>query len=30
MKKNRFNEAQIINILKEYEAGVSAIDLSRQ
>lgn len=30
MKKKRFNESQILNVLKEYEAGVSAIDLSRK
>lgn len=30
MKKKRFNEIQIINILKEYAAGVSAVDLARK
>ena len=30
MKKKRFNEVQVLNILKEYEAGMSAIDLSRK
>ena len=30
MKKKRFNEIQILNVLKEYEAGVSATDLSRK
>ena len=30
MKKKRFNEAQILNILKEYESGISAVDLSRK
>jgi putative transposase len=30
MKKKRFNETQIINILKEHEAGMSAIDLARK
>lgn len=30
MKKKRFNEIQILNILKEYEAGISAIDLARK
>ena len=30
MKKKRFNEAQVLNVLKEYESGVSAIDLSRK
>lgn len=30
MKKKRFNEKQIIHILKEYAAGISAVDLSRK
>lgn len=30
MKKKRFKEAQILNVLKEYESGVPAVDLSRQ
>ena len=30
MKKKRFNENQILSILKEYEAGLSAVDLSRK
>lgn len=30
MKKKRFNEIQIINVLKEYEAGVPAVDLARK
>ena len=30
MKKKRFNEVQILNVLKEHEAGVSAVDLSRK
>lgn len=30
MKKKRFNESQILNVLKEYESGVSAVDLSRK
>lgn len=30
MKKKRFNEAQVLNVLKEYESGVSTIDLSRK
>ena len=30
MKTNRFSEEQIIGILKEHEAGVSAADLSRR
>ena len=28
MKKKRFNEVQILNVSKEHEAGISAIDLS--
>jgi putative transposase len=30
MKKKRFNEIQIINVLKEYEAGIPIMDLSRK
>ena len=30
MKKKRFNEVQIINILKEYGAGIPAVDLARK
>lgn len=30
MKKKRFNEVQILNILKAYQAGIAAVDLSRQ
>ena len=30
MKKKRLNEIQILNVLKEYEAGVPATDLSRK
>lgn len=30
MKRKRFTEEQIIGILKEHEAGVSATDLSRK
>ena len=30
MKRTRFSESQIVNILKEAEAGVSLEDLSRQ
>lgn len=30
MKKKRFNETQIINVLKEYEAGVPAVELARK
>lgn len=30
MKKKRFSEEQILSILKEYEAGLSASELSRK
>lgn len=30
MKKKRFNEAQILNVLKAYESGVPAVELSRK
>src|ERR1700760_3458346 len=30
MKKKRFNEIQIINVLKEYAAGIPAVDLARK
>ena len=30
MKKSKFSESQIVNILKEAETGVSLEDLSRQ
>ncbi len=30
MKRNRFSEEQIIEILKEHEAGVSVADLCRK
>jgi len=30
MKKKRFNEVQILNVLKEYESGISITDLSRK
>lgn len=30
MKKSRFTEAQIFNILKEYDAGKNAQDISRE
>jgi putative transposase len=30
MKKKRFNETQIITMLKEHEAGMSAAELSRK
>jgi putative transposase len=30
MKKSKFSESQIVNILKEAEAGVTVEDLSRQ
>lgn len=30
MRKKRFNEVQIIGVLKEYEAGVAVPDLSRK
>ena len=30
MKKKRFNEIQIIHVLKEYEMGIPAADLARK
>lgn len=30
MKKTRFTEAQILGVLKELEAGISVVDLSRK
>lgn len=30
MKKKRFNEIQILSVLKEYEAGIPAVDLARK
>lgn len=30
MKKKRFTEAQIFNILKEFDAGKNIMDLSRE
>ncbi len=30
MKKTRFTEAQIISILKEYDAGKNVLDLTRE
>ncbi|QFT62694.1 Transposase [Roseivivax sp. THAF30] len=30
MKRSRFSEAQIIGILKEHQAGISALDLCRR
>ena len=30
MRKKRFNESQIIGVLKEYESGLSASELSRK
>ena len=30
MKKKRFTEAQILNILKEFDAGKNIMDLSRE
>lgn len=30
MKKKRFNENQIISVLKEHEAGIPAADLARK
>ena len=30
MKKKRFNEAQILTVIKEHEAGISATELSRK
>lgn len=30
MKKTRFTEAQIINILKEYDAGKNVLDVARE
>lgn len=30
MKKKRFNEVQIIGVLKEYAAGIPAVDLARK
>lgn len=30
MKRSRFNETQILNVLKEYESGIPAVELCRQ
>ena len=30
MKKKRFNESKVLNVLKEYESDVPAIELSRK
>lgn len=30
MKRSRFSEEQVIGILKEHQAGMSAVDLSRK
>lgn len=30
MKKKRFNENQILSVLKEYAAGISAVELARK
>ena len=30
MKKKRFNEAQILTVLKEYESGIASVDLARK
>ncbi len=30
MKKKRFNEIQILNVLKEHEAGIPAVELARK
>jgi putative transposase len=30
MKKKKFSESQIFNILKEYESGLSAVELARK
>lgn len=30
MKKKKFTESQIVNVLKAYTAGVPAVDLARQ
>lgn len=30
MRKKRFNEVQILNVLKEYASGIAAVDLARR
>lgn len=30
MKKSKFTESQIVSILKEFESGISAVDLCRK